>query len=120
MTLESEPRSNEFHRSRLEQFCFEHLHTQDESLEDPGHALSLQSASMAYAPPHSAPGTSWKVPVGELQRLLDLSAMLPLTGELTPIQAWSNLVSDPRSSDITRESLLKLTIRLSKEIRCYG
>ncbi|KFY68842.1 hypothetical protein V496_00750 [Pseudogymnoascus sp. VKM F-4515 (FW-2607)] len=105
---------------RLEQSCFAHVHTQDGSLEAPGHALSLQSASMAYAPPHCAPGTSWNVPVGEMQQLLDLSAMLPLTGELTPIQAWSHLMSHAGSSRLTRETLLKMTMRLSQEVRCYG
>ncbi|OBT50768.1 hypothetical protein VE04_09066 [Pseudogymnoascus sp. 24MN13] len=105
---------------RLEQSCFAHVHTQDGSLEAPGHTLSLQSASMAYAPPRCSPGTSWNVPVGEMQRLLDLSAMLPLTGELTPIQAWSHLISHAGSSRLTRETLLKLTIRLSQEVRCYG
>ena len=75
---------------------------------------------MAYTPPESAPSISWNVPVGEMQRLLDLSITLPLNGELTLIQAWSDIMHHPRSSGVTRETLQKLTTRLSQEVHCYG
>lgn len=107
-------------RSRLEQPCLAHTHPQDGSPQAPGHILTLQSASLAYAPPQSKVDTCWQVPVGEMRRLLDLSAMLPLTGELTPIQAWSQLMTHPRVSSLTKDMLLELTSALTLNVQCYG
>lgn len=86
-----------------------------------GHTMTLQAASLAYAPTSPAtPDTTWKVPTAEFERLLELSSNLDLAYELTPIQAWDRIRKHPRFSELTPEKLQVLARRLLQEINCYG
>lgn len=87
-----------------------------------GHALTLQAASLAYAPsPSSQPPANWRVPTAELERLLEMSGNLDLqTSELTPIQAWDRIRKHPKFSELTKEKLQELAQKLLKEVVCHG
>jgi hypothetical protein len=86
-----------------------------------GHTMTLQAASLAYAPSSPAtPDSTWKVPTAEIERLLELSSHLDLTYELAPIQAWDRIRKHPRFSELTPEKLQALAHKLLQEINCYG
>jgi hypothetical protein len=88
-----------------------------------GHAL------MATCPPAShimnKPGDPYghrmpdlKAP--DLMKLLDLSAQLPLEGELTPVMAWMLLLQDSRVSQMTAHDFELVKADLAGKVRCYG
>ncbi|TIA51942.1 hypothetical protein D6C79_02269 [Aureobasidium pullulans] len=88
-----------------------------------GHAL------MATCPPPSHimnnPGDPYghrmpdlKAP--DLMKLLDLSAQLPLEGELTPVMAWLLLLQNSRVSEMTAQDFELVKADLAGKVRCYG
>ncbi|KAL2030319.1 hypothetical protein VTO58DRAFT_107673 [Aureobasidium pullulans] len=88
-----------------------------------GHAL------MATCPPPShimnKPGDPYghrmpdlKAP--DLMKLLDLSAQLPLEGELTPVMAWLLLLQNSRVSEMTAQDFELVKADLAGKVRCYG
>ncbi|KAG9694880.1 hypothetical protein KCU95_g6515, partial [Aureobasidium melanogenum] len=88
-----------------------------------GHAL------MATCPPAShimnKPGDPYghrmpdlKAP--DLMKLLDLSAQLPLEGELTPVMAWMLLLQDSRVPQMTAQDFELVKADLAGKVRCYG
>ncbi|KAI4723177.1 hypothetical protein E4T48_00429 [Aureobasidium sp. EXF-10727] len=88
-----------------------------------GHAL------MATCPPAShimnKPGDPYghrmpdlKAP--DLMKLLDLSAQLPLEGELTPVMAWMLLLQNSRVSEMTAQDFELVKADLAGKVRCYG
>jgi hypothetical protein len=88
-----------------------------------GHAL------MASCPPAShimhKPGEAYghrmpdmKTP--DLIKLLDLSAQLPLEGELTPVMAWMMLLRNSRVGEMTAHDFELVKADLAGKVRCYG
>lgn len=53
-------------------------------------------------------------------KLLDLSAQLPLEGELTPVMAWMLLLQDSRVSQMTAHDFELVKADLAGKVRCYG
>ncbi|KAH0278349.1 hypothetical protein KCU71_g17468, partial [Aureobasidium melanogenum] len=56
----------------------------------------------------------------DLMKLLDLSAQLPLEGELTPVMAWMLLLQDSRVSQMTAHDFELVKADLAGKVRCYG
>lgn len=88
-----------------------------------GHAL------MASCPPAShimhSPGEPYghKMPdmkTPDLMKLLDLSAQLPLEGELTPVMAWMMLLRNSRVAEMTAQDFELVKTDLAGKVRCYG
>ncbi|KAK5071403.1 hypothetical protein LTR70_010578 [Exophiala xenobiotica] len=65
-------------------------------------------------------GTTWDVPIVELQKLLNLSERLSLDGEITPIEAWQRICRHAGFSRLTRSMLESLRAELAGQVACYG
>ncbi|KAJ8112208.1 hypothetical protein OPT61_g5369 [Boeremia exigua] len=112
----------------LERPCMDHMqflmvraHDAEETIS--GHAL------MATAPPdsHIAEHPEEKYPhqmpdvaMPDLMKLLDLSARLPLDGEITPIMAWVMVLKDPSFKTLSKEEISAIKGELLAKVRCYG
>lgn len=103
------------------QFLMVRAHDAEETIS--GHAL------MATAPPesHIANHAEEKYPhqmpdvaMPDLMKLLDLSARLPLDGEITPIMAWVMLLKDENFKALTKEEFGAIKEELLAKVRCYG
>lgn len=55
-----------------------------------------------------------------LDKLLALSANFKLVGEVTPIQAWQQIVSHPQFRTIGIETMRRLVEQLLWHVKCYG
>lgn len=66
------------------------------------------------------PTSTWKIPAVEIERLLDLSGGLNLSGELTPVQAWGRLVRMDSFKQLGLREINAIRDELAKGIRCYG
>jgi hypothetical protein len=53
-------------------------------------------------------------------KLLDLSARLPLDGEITPIMAWAMILRDENFRALNADELAALKGELLPKVRCYG
>jgi hypothetical protein len=84
-----------------------------------GHALTMQAALLAQAP-NLGQQSSWELPAIELDRLLSLSSALDLSGEVTPVQAWSRIRSHPGFYRLTPWGLQALTQAIAEKIGCFG
>ncbi|KAI0401738.1 hypothetical protein F4802DRAFT_600741 [Xylaria palmicola] len=111
----------------LERPCFDHLcHTPDKTYEPRGHALTL-SGQLAKAIPGRIldPRTACEtfrreVPEKSLHSLLALSLDLCPEAEITPIQAWHHIRSQPLFGALEARKLWDLAERLLREARCHG
>lgn len=65
---------------------------------------------------------TWTLSKGDLATLLDLSAGLGLgrDGEITPVTAWSLLMSHPRLPELELNDLKAIARALEDKIRCFG
>lgn len=118
----------------LEQVCFSHrpfvvAGTHSDSEEGTGHTMMLLGPIMTRSPPlrkttRAVPeypeGTTWSVPAGELERLLQLSERLSLDGEITPVEAWQRIRHHPHFANLTADVLETLRAGLIPETQCYG
>jgi hypothetical protein len=118
----------------LEHVCLHHHGlVSDESMElcSKGadfHAALLQSQVMHHAEAGSLypldcgrpSQAKWDVPAVELERLLSLSQQLGLTNEITPVQAWQQIVAHPKYAQVTREKIEGLCQQLLLNVRCQG
>ena len=102
-----------------------------ENLDDRDYEHMSGHALMATCTPYShvmqKPNEMYpcKMPdlgTGDLSKLLDLSARLPLNhdGEITPIMAWTQIYRDPRFNELTTQDFERLKTDLQTKIRCYG
>merc|ERR1711939_180331 len=113
----------------LEKPCQDHMQmllvrSEDSDGEISGHVL------MATCPPHSHildkpeekyPHKVFDLPGLELEKLLNLSAQLPIAEcELPPVRAWAMIRSHPRFTELTKEECEALRDELAPKIRCYG
>lgn len=55
-----------------------------------------------------------------LAALLELSSRLDLDGEITPVMAWTMILSHPRSALLGKSEIELLRDELSGKIRCHG
>jgi len=97
--------------------------TTSEEAEISGHAL------MASCPPQShideRPDEKYEqavpdVGMPDLMKLLDLSARLPLDGEITPIMAWALVRREPEFAKLAPADFDGLKEDLKGKVRCYG
>ncbi|EXJ93525.1 hypothetical protein A1O1_01917 [Capronia coronata CBS 617.96] len=113
----------------LEQVCLSHhaLHTCDE--DGSGHSMMLTSPIMSRSPPLTQTtqpgtglpdGTRWSVPAVELEKLLEFSNRLNLTGEITPVEAWQRIRRHPNFIHITRDGIETIKANLAPEVQCQG
>ncbi|KIW07713.1 hypothetical protein, variant [Verruconis gallopava] len=113
----------------LEKPCQDHMQmllvrSEDSDGEISGHVL------MATCPPHSHildkpeekyPHKVSDLPGAELEKLLNLSAQLPIAEcELPPVRAWAMIRNHPRFTELTKEECEALRDELAPKIRCYG
>lgn len=113
----------------LEKPCQDHMQmllvrSEDSDGEISGHVL------MATCPPHSHilnkpeekyPHKVFDLPGAELEKLLNLSAQLPVAEcELPPVRAWAMIRNHPRFTELTKEECEALRDELAPKIRCYG
>lgn len=67
--------------------------------------------------PHQIPPD---VPGGDLLKLLDLAARLPLDGEITPVMAWAYILRDYRFRQLNEWDIDGIKTELLAKVRCYG
>ncbi|KAI0443998.1 hypothetical protein F4803DRAFT_283213 [Xylaria telfairii] len=111
----------------LESPCVKHLyHSPDKAHEPGGHALTV-SGQLAPAYPksvfesHTAHETFCRdVPEKSLHSLLTLSSELCPESELTPIQAWHQIRSQPLFGGLEARSLWNLAAKLRDAATCHG
>lgn len=63
---------------------------------------------------------TWDLSKSDLANLLDLSKRLNLDGEITPVMAWSMILSHPRFLELRSDDFGKLLVDLKDKVRCYG
>lgn len=62
----------------------------------------------------------WDVSEAGVERLLELSADLPLDGEVTPVQIWNQVRRHPQYEGLNVKRLEKLKTMLMLHVKCYG
>ncbi|KAF1997697.1 hypothetical protein P154DRAFT_524575 [Amniculicola lignicola CBS 123094] len=93
-----------------------------------GHALTATAPLLfqcptqpvSISPTAASSNTTWETPNFGLQTLLSLSDNLPLSDELTPVQAWQQIRSHPDFSAVGVPGLRRLTEDMLKNVKCYG
>lgn len=106
----------------MQMLCVKSHHGSEEDIS--GHAMMATCPTASHLnksphepyphqlPPHIEPGS--------LLKLLDLSARLPLTGEITPVMAWAHIMRDYRFGDLDVDDILVIMQELGPKVRCYG
>ncbi|KAI9841124.1 MAG: hypothetical protein M1838_003699 [Thelocarpon superellum] len=112
----------------LERPCMEHMQTlmvqaQESEGDISGHAL------LANAPPHSFLLENSSIPYDydavdlrrpELKTLMNLSRRLQLDGEITPVMAWSAILTHERLHELTARDFATVKAELKAKVRCHG
>lgn len=113
----------------LERPCMDHmqmlcLQSQNSKEEISGHALMATCPPVTHLVnhgeiqyPHQIPS---EMPQGDLLKLLDLSARLPLEGEITPVMAWAYIMRDPRFGNLIERDFMNIMTDMLPKVRCYG
>ncbi|KEF54654.1 uncharacterized protein A1O9_09096 [Exophiala aquamarina CBS 119918] len=113
----------------LEYVCLKHHASHFDDADGSGHEMMLLSPIMCRSPPLDvslqpgsglASGAKWTVPAVELEKLLEFSDRLNLSGELTPVEIWQRVRQHPNFSLLTRDTLEILKLTLVPEVKCYG
>jgi len=113
----------------LEYVCLQHHASHFSDVEGSGHEMMLLGPIMSRSPlPDSSrrpgsgvpSGAKWTVPAVELEKLLEFSDRLNLSGEITPIEIWQRVRQHPNFSLLTRDTLEFLKKALVPEVKCYG
>lgn len=103
------------------QFLMVRAHDADETVS--GHALMATCPPehhIATKPEEKYPHQMPDVAMPDLMKLLDLSARLPLDGEITPIMAWAMILQDQRFAELTAKDFEVMKGDLLAKVRCYG
>lgn len=113
--------------NRLEEPCLGHVHGDPTKPDEPnGHALTTTSQLLHVCQPSlreepHALGVSYRsAPEAMLVRLLSLSPDLSSEGEITPIQAWNNILCRPHFGGTDTQSLRILAEKLRDAVKCHG
>lgn len=113
----------------LEYVCLKHHASHFDDAEGSGHEMMLLSPIMCRSPPPNPSlqpgsglpsGSKWTVPAVELEKLLEFSDRLNLSGEITPVEIWQRVRQHPNFSLLTRDTLEILKQTLVPEVKCYG
>ena len=113
---------------RLERPCLGHLHGDSSKPHDPtGHVLTtsaqlhFSSLGPVSTPPENVIVPSYEhTPSDVLDRLLDLASDVCSEGEVTPVQAWHYVRTQPYFGGLDMPSLRRLAERLREVIKCHG
>lgn len=115
-------------RHLLERPCMDHMqflmvraHDAEETIS--GHALMATAppdSHIATCPQDKYPHQMPDIATPDLMKLLDLSARLPLDGEITPIMAWAMILQDERFRELSKENIMLIKEELVAKVRCYG
>lgn len=103
------------------QFLMVRAHDAEETIS--GHALMATAppdSHIANHPEEKYPHQMPDVAMPDLMKLLDLSARLPLDGEITPIMAWVMILKDQNFKTLTKEEIGAIKGELLAKVRCYG
>lgn len=103
------------------QFLMVRAHDAEETIS--GHALMATAppdSHIANHPEEKYPHQMPDVAMPDLMKLLDLSARLPLDGEITPIMAWVMVLKDQNFKTLTKEEIGAIKGELLAKVRCYG
>lgn len=114
--------------NRLEEPCLEHVHGDPSKPDEPnGHGLTTTSQLLYVCQPSPSRRlpftlrTSYNsAPATMLARLLNLSPDLSSDGEITPIQAWHNILCRPHFGGMESQSLRVLAEKLRGAVKCHG
>jgi hypothetical protein len=125
---------NTDNRTSLESPCLSHI-TDAPPDASMGHALMASATllhhhhhhdSRSHSPsshhqPHNQDPQAWQIPTSGIERLLQLSASIPIEdSELTPVQAWELLRTRPNFGSLEVERLSVLQETLVRSVKCYG
>ncbi|KAH6638075.1 hypothetical protein C7974DRAFT_374673 [Boeremia exigua] len=112
----------------LERPCMDHMqflmvraHDAEETIS--GHALMATAppdSHIAHHPEEKYPHQMPDVAMPDLMKLLDLSARLPLDGEITPIMAWVMILKNDNFKTLTKAEISAIKEELVAKVRCYG
>jgi hypothetical protein len=108
--------------------------TMDKSLNDmdwiaghavSGHALMATAIPIEYVREHGMEEKySHQLPEmakPDLSRMLNLCAKLPgLSGEVTPVMAWSLILQHPRAVELTEVDVENIKADLKNKVACFG
>jgi hypothetical protein len=103
------------------QYLMVRAHDADETVS--GHALMATAppdSHIAHNPEEKYPHQMPDIAMPDLMKLLDLSARLPLDGEITPIMAWAMILRDASFPALAADDLALLKGELLPKVRCYG
>lgn len=100
-------------------------------MDDAEHAHMAGHALMSTAPLHShimerpAENHPYQMPElakSDLVKLLHLSSRLPIDreGEITPIMAWTLILTHPKLAELDENDFETLKTALSPKVTCYG
>lgn len=104
LTVKVSPSGLDYHNYLKETF----LPSFPGSNPDPGPSTQLQRRDAELSTNQS------------LDKLFALSSNFGLTSEVTPIQAWQQIVSHPKFGSVRVETLRKLVDDMLEHVRCYG
>lgn len=88
-----------------------------------GHALMASCPPFSHIDRHPTEPYPHKVPdlpSADLFKLLNLSASLPLDGELTPVMALNMIRTHERYNELMDADFTALMVDLETKTRCYG
>ena len=95
----------------------------DATREETGtHTHMASHQVMSYAPPDLSGAANWSVPNADIDKLLALAGTFQLNGEITPVQAWYRLITNPKCTQMAHNPqwILKLKEQISRDVKCYG
>ncbi|KAI9798846.1 MAG: hypothetical protein M1825_004969 [Sarcosagium campestre] len=113
----------------LEQPCLDHIQallmSSQEDEGDPfGHALMASCPPQSYVLEHpDEPYPHEEVQrrcKPELANLLNMGSRTNQDGEISPVSAWTMILSHPRLAELTRADFSLIRDELKGKIRCYG
>jgi hypothetical protein len=103
------------------QYLMVRAHDADETIS--GHALMATAppeSHIARCPEEKYPHQMPDITMPDLMKLLDLSARLPLDGEITPIMAWAMVLRDENFRLLNADEIAAIKGELLPKVRCYG
>ena len=91
-----------------------------------GHALMATAppkSHITHKPSEPYPYQMPDLPTPDLKRLLELSSRLPFDqhyGEITPVMAWTMVLTNQRCPELTTHDFERIKTDLTGKVKCYG